>query len=125
MDTIKTLVLKFSNDWSMNLAGMIAYSLITALFPILLAILSLVGMVLQVFASADLIDVAYGGGTRSLRPYRASCSSDLPNASDLVSGRRNPARPGGEKPTPAKLVGAGRGDARRCGDRGLGDPPGT
>ena len=25
MDTIKTFVLKFSNDWSMNLAGMIAY----------------------------------------------------------------------------------------------------
>jgi membrane protein len=58
MDTIKTFVLKFANDWSLNLAGMIAYSLITALFPILLAILSLVGMVLQVFASADLIDVA-------------------------------------------------------------------
>src|SRR5207302_1399853 len=37
---------------------MIAYSLITAIFPILLAILSVVGMVLQVFASARLSDVA-------------------------------------------------------------------
>ena len=28
-----------------------------------------------------------------------------------------------QKTTPAKLFQAGRGDARRCGDRGLGDPP--
>ncbi len=48
---VKTFVLKFANDWSMNLAAMIAYNLITAIFPLLLAILSIAGFVLQAFAS--------------------------------------------------------------------------
>ena len=54
----KNLVLKFNNDWSMNLVSMIAYNLITAIFPILLALLSIVGMVLNVFASSNLDNVA-------------------------------------------------------------------
>ena len=55
---VKEFILKFANDWSMNLASMIAYNLITAIFPILLAILSIVGMVLNVFANSHIQDVA-------------------------------------------------------------------
>lgn len=39
MTTIKTFVQKFTNDWSTNLASVLTYSLITAIFPILAAIL--------------------------------------------------------------------------------------
>lgn len=58
MTTIKTFVFKFANDWSMNLASMIAYNLITTIFPILLAILSIVGFALQLTAATHLQDVA-------------------------------------------------------------------
>src|SRR5947209_7767517 len=44
---LTTFVLKFANDWSMNLVSMIAYNLITAIFPILLVLLSLVGIFVQ------------------------------------------------------------------------------
>ena len=55
---LKNFVFKFANDWSMNLASMIAYNLITAIFPILLAVLSLVGFVLNIVASTHIKDVA-------------------------------------------------------------------
>ncbi len=45
--SLTTFVLKFTSDWSMNLASMIAYNLITAIFPILLVLLSLVGLLVQ------------------------------------------------------------------------------
>ena len=50
--TVKTFVVKFANDWSINLASMIAYSLITAIFPLLLLILSLASMALQELGSS-------------------------------------------------------------------------
>jgi len=55
---VKNVVFKFANDWSMNLASMIAYNLITAIFPILLAVLSLVGLVLRLTAYGHIQDVA-------------------------------------------------------------------
>jgi len=55
---VKNAVFKFANDWSMNLASMIAYNLITAIFPILLAVLSLVGLVLRFTAYGHIQDVA-------------------------------------------------------------------
>ncbi len=45
--SLTIFVLKFANDWSMNLISMIAYNLITAIFPILLVLLSLVGFFVQ------------------------------------------------------------------------------
>jgi len=45
--SLTTCVLTFTGDWSMNLASMIAYNLITAMFPILLVLLSLVGLLVQ------------------------------------------------------------------------------
>jgi len=45
--SILTFVQKFANDWSMNLAGMMTYSLITAIIPLLLGILSISGIVLN------------------------------------------------------------------------------
>ncbi len=55
---VTNVVFKFANDWSMNLASMITYNLITAIFPILLAVLSLVGVVLRVTAYGHIQDVA-------------------------------------------------------------------
>jgi len=55
---VKNVVFKFANDWSMNLASMIAYNLITAIFPILLAVFSLVGLILRLTAYGHIQDVA-------------------------------------------------------------------
>ena len=55
---VTTFVLKFANDWSMNLASMLTYNLITAIFPILLAVLSLLGIALAAFGPATTANVA-------------------------------------------------------------------
>lgn len=46
-------VLKYANDWSPNLASMITYNLLTAIFPLLLFILSVAGIILGHFGAAD------------------------------------------------------------------------
>src|SRR5207248_10290240 len=55
---IKLFALKFFNDWSMNLASMLAYNLITTIFPILLLILSIAGMVLHALFLTHLGDLS-------------------------------------------------------------------
>jgi membrane protein len=55
---IKLFALKFANDWSMNLASMLAYNLITTIFPILLLMLSIAGMVLHAVFLTRLDDLA-------------------------------------------------------------------
>src|SRR5579885_700467 len=47
MATLKAFATKFSNDWSMNLVSMLTYSLITTIFPLLLGILTIAGVVLK------------------------------------------------------------------------------
>lgn len=37
---------KFSNDWCMNLSGLLAYNFLTSIFPLLLAILAIAGLIL-------------------------------------------------------------------------------
>src|SRR2546428_7483096 len=39
-------ITKFNNDWSMNLSAALAYNLLMAIFPIALAILAILGLVL-------------------------------------------------------------------------------
>ena len=56
--TLKTFAQKFSNDWSMNLASMLTYSLITTIFPILAAILTIAGLVLHALSPSSLTSVA-------------------------------------------------------------------
>ena len=46
LTSLQGFLKKFNNDWSMTLAGSLAYSLLTALVPILLAILSVLGFTL-------------------------------------------------------------------------------
>ena len=58
MTTLKTFFKKFSNDWTMNLASMLAYSLITTIFPLLLGILSLAGIVLGRISPGQMTTVA-------------------------------------------------------------------
>jgi len=78
MTTLKTFVQKFANDWSMNLASMLTYSLITTIFPILAAILTLAGLVLRVLSP------------RSLRTVAGALSNVLPggivNPTQLMHG---------------------------------------
>src|SRR5581483_6802642 len=70
------VVFKCANDWSMNLASMIAHNLITAIFPILLAVLSLVGVVLRLTAYGHIQDVAAAIGR--VFPREITTSIDLP-----------------------------------------------
>jgi len=53
MNKIWTFVQKFANDWSINLAGMMTYSLITAIIPLLVGILSIVGLVLKTLSPSE------------------------------------------------------------------------
>jgi len=43
---LREFITKFNNDWSMNLSAALAYNLLMAIFPIALAILAILGLVL-------------------------------------------------------------------------------
>lgn len=47
MTTLETFATKFTNDWSMNLVSMLTYSLITAIFPLLLGLLTIAALILK------------------------------------------------------------------------------
>lgn len=55
---IETFVKKYANDWSMNLVSMLTYNLITTLFPILLAILTVASFILSLLSPHAFHDVA-------------------------------------------------------------------
>ena len=40
------LFTKFSNDWSMNLAAGLAYNLLMSIFPIIIAVLGILGLII-------------------------------------------------------------------------------
>ncbi len=63
MNKILIFVKKFANDWSMNLAGMMTYSLITAIIPLLVGILSIVGIVLKFASPSEFNNVANSIGS--------------------------------------------------------------
>ena len=63
MNKILTFVQKFANNWSMNLAGMMTYSLITAIIPLLVGILSIVGIVLKLVSPSEFTAVATSIGS--------------------------------------------------------------
>lgn len=46
-EPLKAFFTKFNNDWSTNLAAALAYNLLTAIFPIALALLSILGLLLS------------------------------------------------------------------------------
>ncbi len=72
MTFIKTFVPKFANDWALNLAGMLTYSLITAIVPLLVALLSLAGLVLNLLSPSSFHQVA------------ASIGSALPKGAERI-----------------------------------------
>jgi YihY family inner membrane protein len=43
---LQTFLTKFSNDWSMNFSGMLAYNLLTAILPIAIALFGILGLIL-------------------------------------------------------------------------------
>src|SRR5438874_2578689 len=43
---IQAFFTKFTNDWSMNLSAMLAYNLLMAMFPIFIALVSILGLIL-------------------------------------------------------------------------------
>jgi membrane protein len=47
---LQALLRKFSNDWSMNLSAALAYNLLLATFPMLVALLALLGVLLGTFS---------------------------------------------------------------------------
>lgn len=77
MPLMKTFVLKFANDWSLNLASMMAYSLITTIFPILLTILSIVGLVLHAALNQHIDDLA--GALTAVFPGKLRHVINLPD----------------------------------------------
>ena len=52
MKAIGAFFKKFGTDWTMNLAGMLAYSLITTIFPLLLGILTIASIILGFLSAA-------------------------------------------------------------------------
>lgn len=54
MTIMKAFVQKFARDWSTNLAAMLTYHLIVMVFPILLAALSVAGMLLHAYRATHL-----------------------------------------------------------------------
>lgn len=53
MKIISAFLKKFANDWTMNLASMLTYSLITTIFPLLLGILSIAGFILKFLPGSE------------------------------------------------------------------------
>jgi YihY family inner membrane protein len=47
---LQALLRKFSNDWSMNLSAALAYNLLLAIFPVLVALLAILGFLLSSFS---------------------------------------------------------------------------
>lgn len=84
MNTIKTFVQKFSNDWSMNMASMLTYSLITTIFPILAAILTIIGLILHFLPVANLNDVA--GALSNVLPSGIVSPKQLLNGVEKATG---------------------------------------
>ena len=51
LDTIGGFWTKINNDWIFNLAGLLAYNFLMALFPLLLLLLAGCGVVLQLLVA--------------------------------------------------------------------------
>ena len=66
LDTLGGFWTKINNDWIFNLAGLLAYNFLMALFPLLLLLLAGCGVVLQVtLAARRAATPAYPGGRAS------------------------------------------------------------
>ncbi len=61
----QTFVTKFNNDWSMNLSAALAYNLLLATFPIVVALLSILGLVLGALAP-NTLNTVFQGITKAL-----------------------------------------------------------
>jgi YihY family inner membrane protein len=65
---------KFGNDWSMTLAAALAYNLLTAIFPIVVALLAIAGFILAELdpgAKSRLIDAIVGVFSSSIQSHDA------------------------------------------------------
>jgi len=61
----QTFVTKFSNDWSMNLSAALAYNLLLSTFPIVVALLAILGLVLGALAPGT-TNTVFQGITKAL-----------------------------------------------------------
>src|SRR5215467_3938295 len=55
---LKDFFLKFGNDWSLAFAGALAYSLLTAVVPIIIAMISILGSVLRLREINEILQTA-------------------------------------------------------------------
>src|SRR5690242_18296533 len=69
--SIQAFFTKFNNDWSMTFAGTLAYSLLMAVVPIMLAILSILGFIVGGDLRTQLLNTITGSlpGFSSQRPF--------------------------------------------------------
>src|ERR1700730_7016007 len=52
---LQAFITKFNNDWSMNLSAALAYNLLMTIFPIALAILAILGLVVGSLSPGEYI----------------------------------------------------------------------
>lgn len=52
---LQTFLTKFNNDWAMNFSGMLAYNLLLSIFPIIVAIVSIFGLIVGTSAKASIV----------------------------------------------------------------------
>ncbi len=83
--TAKNFLAKFSNDWTMNLAAMLAYNILTTIFPILLALLTVLGFLLS--GNAQLLASLQQGIVNAM-PSQLQHSVDIKGALEALSRNR-------------------------------------
>lgn len=69
---LQTFITKFNNDWVMNFSGMLAYNLLLSIFPILLALVSIFGIIVGGGARKSIV-------TSILSVLPAQVSADVVN----------------------------------------------
>ena len=52
---VQSFITKFNNDWVMNFSGMLAYNLLLSIFPIIVAIASIFGLILGTSARTSIV----------------------------------------------------------------------
>src|SRR5438876_8152499 len=67
---LQTFINKFNNDWVMNLAGIMAYNLMMAIFPIVIALFGIIGLILN--------------GNQSLETNILTQSANIPGLQNFV-----------------------------------------
>ena len=72
---VQGFITKFNNDWVMNLSAALAYNLLTAIFPIGVAILAILGLILGHLSPSSMDNLT--NGLQNVFPSAISSNKDL------------------------------------------------